>query len=256
MRKESVRPLSVAVAPVARLAASAVVWRAGCRERVAECPGGLVGRVSAILHHPSTSARTSQCLRWVAYQPVSGCGVQHWLVQIGQVTSTWPVRGTNGSPWALPGSVWQLTSRELASHAIQWCCASTLGGAAQTVFLVEPPLRSVCVHVHGGAHMPSRMPLLLRGYAFDVPARVCAYDAPSASTLVITITATIAVIAVHACPAEPCATLDLSLDPRSPEGGCTGIREPGTPEGPGVSVMWPTCAKQVWYATVSPPGTL
>ena len=34
-------------------------------------------------------------------------------------------------------------------------------------------------------------------------------------------------------------------------GGCTGVREPGTPEGPSVSVTWPTCAKRVWYAAVN-----
>ena len=96
--------------------------------------------------------------------------------------------------------------------------ASSLSSATRGVLDTDAVLRAVALrwrsvlfHVYGLGHVLSRMPLLLRGYAFDVLACVRDYDAPSASTLVITITTIIAITAVHACPAAPSATFDLSL---------------------------------------------
>ena len=55
------------------------------------------------------------------------------------------------------------------------------------------------------------------------------------------------------CICMSCAWAGRVHVPVRTSGGCTGTREPGTPEGPGVYVTWPACAKQVWYATQSPP---
>ena len=40
-----------------------------------------------------------------------------------------------------------------------------------------------------------------------------------------------------------CARAGCVHAPVRTPGGCTGVREPGTPVGPGVSVTWPICTK-------------